>query len=263
MRLGRRGAIVAWVACAVLVAGGAGAGDGAEPRPDPAPAPRGEHPEYVPPRGAGGAPGTPVDLPVYVPPLGAPGGRTSAAVRGTGRQATLHLLAPDHLGLTTHEQPTLYWYVAEPSETRLEVTIRDAVSVKPLLEVGVPSPAPPGVHALRLADHGVRLEPGTDYQWFVSIVPDPERRSRDFTTSGWIRREAEPDVLRERLGLVPGREVFVYAESGLWYDAIEAVSSRIDAAPADPGPRVQRAALLEQVGLSEVAAYDRAGAGAR
>jgi hypothetical protein len=54
----------------------------------------------------------------------------------------------------------------------------------------------------------------------------------------------------------------VYAESGVWYDAIAAVSARISAAPGDPRPRAQRAALLDQVGLSEIAAYDRSGLGA-
>jgi hypothetical protein len=51
----------------------------------------------------------------------------------------------------------------------------------------------------------------------------------------------------------------VYAQHGVWYDAIAALSSQIDATPEDPTLREQRAALLDQVGLSEVAAYDRRG----
>jgi uncharacterized protein DUF928 len=47
------------------------------------------------------------------------------------------------------------------------------------------------------------------------------------------------------------------AEAGLWYDAIAVLSERIESAPNDPLYRKQRAALLEQVGLPDVASYDR------
>jgi hypothetical protein len=217
-----------------------------EPRPAP-PAPEGSQ-----------AP-APRPALLYVPPeLGFPGRRVGAATRGLGRHASLQLLAPDHPGLTTEEQPTLYWYLAEPTTARIDFTIRDETSVAPLLELEV-SPAEPGIHALRLADHGVRLRPEENYQWFVSLVVDPERRSKDFSAGAWIRRGEADATLSERLAAAAdGHEVFAYAESGFFYEAIRAASDRIAAAPADPVLREQRAALLEQVGLSEVAAWDRA-----
>ena len=51
---------------------------------------------------------------------------------------------------------------------------------------------------------------------------------------------------------------FVLAEGGIWYDAVDVLSRRIAAAPGDAGLRGQRAALLEQVGLEEVAHAERA-----
>ena len=103
----------------------------------------------------------------------------------------------------------------------------------------------------------MRLRPGTRYLWFVSLVPDPERRSKDFTVGGLISRRAPDAALRARLAAADGGEAQVYAESGLWYDAIGSLSSRIAATPADATPREQRAALLDQAGLAEPAAYDR------
>ena len=47
------------------------------------------------------------------------------------------------------------------------------------------------------------------------------------------------------------------AEAGFWYDTIAELSALIAAAPRDMTLRQQRAALLEQQGLPEVAAYDR------
>jgi hypothetical protein len=195
---------------------------------------------------------------LYVPPeIGFPGRRIGAGTRSLGRLASLQILAPDHLGYTTLEQPTLYWYLSEPTDARIDFTLRDETSVEPIAEVQLAGPAQPGVQAIRLSDLGVRLRPDVRYLWFVSLVSDPERRSKDFAAGAWISRRAPDAALRERLAAADGQEGSVYAQSGLWYDAIGALSSRIAAAPADPTTREQRAALLDQVGLSEVAAYDR------
>ena len=198
-------------------------------------------------------------VPIYVPPeLGSPLQSVGAGTRGAGRKATLQPLAPDHLGLTTAEAPTLYWFLAEPTSTRMDLTLRDERSVEPLLEVELPTPASAGIHALRLSDHGVKLGSDQNYQWFVSLVPDPERRSKDFVAGAWIRRSDLAPELRQRLAAAPGAgAAFLYAEHGVWYDALAALSSQIDATPGDPTLRAQRAALLEQVGLSEAAASDR------
>ena len=199
---------------------------------------------------------------LYVPPeIGVPSRRIGAGTRGMGRQASLQILAPDHLGYTTLEQPTLYWYLAERTTTPIVFTIREERSVEPLVDVELPSPSEAGVQAVRLAEHGVKLRLGTSYQWFISLVPDPARRSRDFTVGAWISRREPDDALRARLaGAENTSKESVYAQSGLWYDAIGALSSRIASAPSDRKLREERAALLEQVGLSEVAAYDRAAA---
>jgi hypothetical protein len=53
----------------------------------------------------------------------------------------------------------------------------------------------------------------------------------------------------------------VYAEAGLWYDAIDQLSKQIGADRGNRALREQRAALLDQVGLRDAAAFDR-GAGA-
>ena len=53
-----------------------------------------------------------------------------------------------------------------------------------------------------------------------------------------------------------GQAVFRYAEAGLWYDAIATISEMIEKTPDDRKLRKQRASLLQQVGLWEVARYD-------
>ena len=48
----------------------------------------------------------------------------------------------------------------------------------------------------------------------------------------------------------------LYAEAGVWYDALTVISALLDAAPHDPVHRRQRASLLQQVGLAKIAEHD-------
>src|SRR3954467_3412661 len=58
----------------------------------------------------------------YVPPMpGAPQRRVGGATRGVGRALpTVVVLAPNHAGLTTVEQPELYWYISAPTRVRVD-----------------------------------------------------------------------------------------------------------------------------------------------
>ena len=212
------------------------------------------------------APPSAARLPVFVPPKrGAPKTRVGGATRGARTPGTpsLQALVPEDGGLTVEAQPVLYWYLSEATRGRIDVTIVDESSAAPLLEATIAGPLAPGVHPIRLADHQVSLAPGINYQWFVALVPDAERRSNDVIAGGGIERVAPSDPLREKLAAAeaPSRS-FVLAEAGIWYDALEAISRAVEASPRDPEARGSRAALLEQVGLAEVARVEREAAGA-
>ena len=199
-------------------------------------------------------------MPVYVPPpRGAPVGRIGGGSRRPDvNLPALYVLAPNHTGFTTKGQPTLYWFVSGPTETRVRITVHDGESIDPLLETDVGAIRVGGIHKLSLAAHGVALQSNVDYQWFVSLVADPGKRSKDIVSGGTIRRVKPSTELRNGLSdAETSGKGFVYAENGIWYDAIEVLSRQIERSPEDGSLRAQRAALLEQVGLMEVAAFDR------
>jgi hypothetical protein len=200
----------------------------------------------------------------YRPPLrGAPATRVGGGTRSVGaRPVTLHVLAPNETGLTTRERPTVYWYISEALTSPVELTITISEPLKhatpPALEITLQPPIAKGVHALRLGDHGITLKPGVEYQWYVAVVGNPSQRSADVVAGGAIQRVANTDAVQRRLDGVPEqRRAAVYAESGIWYDAIDDLSRQISANPADAKLRQQRATLLEQVGLRDAAAFDR------
>jgi Domain of Unknown Function (DUF928) len=169
----------------------------------------------------------------------------------------LSALAPDHTGLTVQEQPAVYWYLAAVTSYPVEFTIIDDRAILPLVETRISGPLQPGVQRVRMADYGMRLSVGVPYRWSVALVVDPDSRSRDNIAGGAIERMAPPTELRTKLARAGNtRAPYVYAESGLWYDALTAISDLLDAAPNDPVLRQVRASLLEQIGLREIVEHD-------
>jgi len=202
---------------------------------------------------------TAMDKPLYKPPLrGSPAGRVGGGTRGTERESfLLMVLAPDHIGLTIHDQPSLYWFISKPTTYPVEVTVNERNAVKPLFEKILKSPEKGGIQSLRLADYGVHLRRGIQYKWFVTLVTDAAYRSKDILAGGIITLVDAPLSLPAKLEAVGSSGAyFVYAEEGLWYDSLDAISRMIDAAPNNLEWHKQRAALLEQVGLAEVAAFE-------
>jgi hypothetical protein len=197
-------------------------------------------------------------VPVYKPPMrGAPGGRVGGGTRGVaGRDVfVLSVLAPDHKALTVSDQPALYWFISSDTSLPIELAIADPNATEPLLETRLPSPAPRGVHRIRLADFAVKLEPGVAYRWSVTVVPDANRRSRDILASGTIERVEPSAVLAARLQSArTGDLPFIYAEEGIWYDALAVLSDLIDGAPENGDLQRQRAALLSQARLPQITA---------
>jgi hypothetical protein len=125
-------------------------------------------------------------------------------------------------------------------------TLTHEDGMEPLVETQLARVRKAGIQRIRLAEFGVRLDPDAEYEWSVSLVPDSDRRSGDVVTTGYIRRVAPPAELQGELRLA---SVNTYASLGLWYDALEAASDAVDAAPADFDRRGQRDALLSQAGL--------------
>ena len=205
--------------------------------------------------------------PQYKPPVrGAPARRVGGGTRGAEQTLpSLAVLAPDHVGHTVSAQPALYWYLSRPTSVRIELTLIDDKATDPVLERTV-TDARPGIHRLNLADYAVALKLGEEYQWSVSLVPDPRERSNDIVATAALRRVAIPAALQPGAAGIRREDLpALYAGEGIWFDAIAVISELIAANPADAKLHEQRAALLDQAGLAEVAAYDRAqaaGAGA-
>lgn len=192
--------------------------------------------------------------PIYKPPpRGAPSVTVNAGTRGIAFEVpALLVLAPDHPGLTTQEQPTLSWYISRPTTAKVELTLHRENEAKPLLTSSLPGVSRAGIQSIRLAKEGVKLELDVEYEWVVALVVDPGNRVKDVVASGVVKRVPATAALRQALAAQPAAQASLYAEHGLWYDALQTLLERWEANPSDALPRDQLKDLLDQVGLTRV-----------
>ncbi len=178
--------------------------------------------------------------PVFVPrSRGAPAGRVGGATRQGALDLIVSALVPefDDAALCQSEQPVLYWHLSKGTSFPVNFTLSDLEAMDPMVDVTLKGPFAAGIHAIDLADHGVRLPVGRSYEWFVAVVPNPTDRSADAVARGAIRR-VEGGAAEAHGANDAAARVRRLAGAGLWYDALDAAS--------ESG---EQAVLVEQVGL--------------
>jgi hypothetical protein len=203
----------------------------------------------------------PAGMPIYKPPRrGAPVGRVAGGTRGILDEfpSLLCVITPDHTALTIQDQPQLFWFLRKLTDFPIELTIIEDQAIIPLLETRIDSPEQPGIQSIRLTDLGIRLKEDIVYKWFIAIVPDPDRRSKDILAWGAMRYLEISDELKERLlQFDKVTALNIYASAGIWYDAFAGLSELIDISANDADLIRKRNALLEQIGLLEITRYEK------
>ena len=190
----------------------------------------------------------PRELPVYQPPArGKPRSRVSSGTRAPGQWPALTALVPEHTGLTASEGPSLFWHLDEaPASDALVVfALMDEEHLDPLVEVAITPPRAAGIQRIDLAQLGIELPPGPEYQWSVALVVDAGQRALDVVAVGYLERVKMPSGLTN-LSDPSAQEL---AAQGLWYDALTAAEDQIRSDPKGLEPRRARDGLLRQAGL--------------
>jgi hypothetical protein len=168
---------------------------------------------------------TELPLPSYAAPAesGSVGWmRQFGAVRGAGDDVTVETRAPNHVGLTLSSAPRLWWQVSGATEHAVEVTVVDDEAIDPILRQEIAGPQQAGLHSIDLAAYGVELSPGVEYRWFVSLVVDRDRPSRNPVSAGAIEVIPAGDSRREAVEQTAAAERgHTLAKLGLWYDAYD------------------------------------------
>jgi hypothetical protein len=202
----------------------------------------------------------------YTPPKGVAGAVRldgDGGSRGAGViLPSIYVLSPSGPALTTREQPSLFYYQSGPApkgvSLHFKLTLIEPKQSKPMLKINVPvnpEQTGAGIRRIQLARQKISLKPGVAYTWSVALGPLAESGSQDVVATGAIQYKEPSAELKAALVANPGDKALVYAEHGVWYDALEELSNQLVAEPGNKAIAAQRAALLEQVGLKDAAAF--------
>ena len=171
-------------------------------------------------------------------------------------QASVTALVPENkIARTVSDYPTFFFYLPQPNAELAEFILEDengnliygqALTIKNLSGViGVSIPANTNVPP---------LEVGKKYSWVFSLVCDPEDRAVDKVEKGVVLRvELSADILSQLDAANPRQKTFIYAENGIWQDALSNLAAARRANPNDTDLAADWESLLDSVTLGAIA----------
>jgi Domain of Unknown Function (DUF928) len=148
---------------------------------------------------------------------------------------------------TVSSNPTLLFYVPYTSADnhRLTFVLQDEDG-KEVYKQFVSSPQSPGLISVTIPS---KLDINKQYQWFFKInCENPPQ-----TVFGVIQRVAlSQNVMQQINDATPEQKVRIYAENGIWYDALSILANLRRSRPQDTALKDDWNGLLNDVDLTEM-----------
>ena len=157
-------------------------------------------------------------------------------------------------GLTVAERPTFWFYVPYPltSSRPVEFVLQDENGNDVYQTQFTESGTVPGVVGLQLPPTVDPLEVGKRYRWFFLIYCNPEEPT---FVEGWVERVELNPTLKNQLdqATTPQQKATVYAEAGVWFEAVTTLAELRRQKPNDQALNAQWLELLQSVDLEAIA----------
>jgi hypothetical protein len=165
------------------------------------------------------------------------------------------LLAPNvgAVALTISEHPEFFVYVPQTSATEAEFILKDEED-NDVYRTNLALSGEPGIVSVSLPEDLPSLEVGKNYRWFFAVICDPDNRIEELVVDGWTQRqELDTDLAAklERTTRASDRS-FVYAQNGIWHDALSTLAQEIRNSNRNSLAMVQWKLLLESAGLNKI-----------
>lgn len=148
--------------------------------------------------------------------------------------ATLTALAPySHVGQSSASNPTFAWYIPDRESYPMEFWLYEFNPSsydgkgKQVYQAKLASSA--GIMTHTLPQQQVSLSPGKTYIWQVAVICNPNSPSQSLVVSNRLKIvAADPTVaaqLNNSKDTNPVTRAEIYAQAGLWYDALAEVAT--------------------------------------
>ncbi|WP_138500084.1 DUF928 domain-containing protein [Nostoc sp. PA-18-2419] len=207
-----------------------------------------------------------------VPAGGTPGGRVrGGASRGEGCTAAtpdLTALVPftekdgvtNVWAQTTLERPSWFFYVPYTKDVvkAVQFVVRENSDSKDSKEIydgkSIVIRDKPGVIRISLPSNAPALALNKEYRWFFSINCDQEQNAPWTYVEGVIQRvNLNQSIAKELETAEPLKRYAIYAQNGIWYEALATLAQLREKNPKDSTLQAQWQNLLTNINLADVA----------
>ncbi|TAG88873.1 MAG: DUF928 domain-containing protein [Oscillatoriales cyanobacterium] len=183
-------------------------------------------------------------------------GRTVRGGCASRPELSLTALVPKNkVGRTVSDYPTFFFYLPETETQLAEFILEDRSGTQIYKQtltisnlsgtIGISIPTNKNVPP---------LEVGKSYSWSFSVICDTEDRSADVFEKGIVRRvELSADIRSQLEKADPRQKTFIYAENGIWQDALSTLAAARRAQPNDAVLKTDWESLLDSVTLGKIA----------
>jgi hypothetical protein len=202
--------------------------------------------------------------PRFIPPTegivedGGPPTQPGRPVRGgcaSISQLGLTALVPTNkIGRTVFDYPTFFFYLPPTEAESAEFILKDQ-SGKQIYKQDLTISNLSGVIGVSIPPNKnvPPLEVGKNYTWNFTMICDSLDRSADQSESGTVRRvELSADIRSQLDQADPRQKTVIYAENGIWQDALSTLAAARRDQPNDTTFKADWESLLDSVKLGEI-----------
>jgi len=165
------------------------------------------------------------------------------------------LVPTNKMGRTVSDYPTFFFYLPQTEAKSAEFILQDQ-SGKQIYKQDLTISNLSGVIGVSIpANQNVPpLEVGKSYRWNFTVICDSQDRSADQIEIGTVRRvELSADIRRQLDQADPRQKTVIYAENGIWQDALSTLAAARRDQPNDTTFKADWESLLASVKLGEIA----------
>lgn len=191
------------------------------------------------------------------PNLGSPSQPTTrggCTIKDQKNKDLIPLLPQSKIGRTISEYPIFFFYLPETEAKVAEFVLQDDKG-KQIYQTTLNINNSSGVIGISIPTNQniSPLQIDKNYSWSVSLICDPEDRSKDVFQKGTVRRvEVSADIRSQLEKADPRLKAVIYAQTGIWQDALSTLVTARRAHPNDADLAADWNILLDSVNLGGI-----------
>lgn len=179
--------------------------------------------------------------------------RGGCTIKDQKNKDLIPLLPQTKIGRTVSDYPTLFFYLPKTEAKLAEFTLQDDKG-KQIYQTTLNINNSSGVMGVSIPTNKnlSPLQIGKNYNWSIALICDDKDRSADVFEKGIVRR-VEVSADRSQLQKAdPRQKAVIYAQNGIWQDALSTLVAARRANPNDPDLAADWKILLDSVNLGEI-----------